>query len=1535
MCDIITTNAWMEDSNRPLQSNSKNIPNVLDIITYQENVPPANVSCYLRLSPTSSLNSSVESSNPCDSRDVAIINRNLKLYRAATARPMCCTTGATTPQPKRMMTSPEILLSTRRFPKALVVYGESLAKEPYSITEYQKSKMHYYQSASVESQNKGITNNYRNIAETCSTIATSPTQVKKKFQDWSENSKKKQKETFSCPTTRWALKKPPANDSSGSIENGVPLNIPTNLMENMNKIYESIDTDGLLKVNLTDPTVVRGITDEMILKQNAEMRPSFTAAPPTSPRGISPTFSERNSPTNNREISYAVLQNDNTLVLDASLKNGSVLNICKESSPAPSLCSISSSSSSSPLSSPVPIKLKTCTLRETPKSNKFFCEISSKGLSTFNDVHHKTESCVNTRPVQLLCTHSGRLMHTATLIKKKSSNSKSQLGEKSLNSNSNSKQRVFLRRTDYNPIQMIYDQETSNSSPKISSAVTPHLQKYFIKLCEKQERMHEEKYTQAANVSPHSDLESQSVYKTIKTVEFDMKGPQVIVEKMLIGQNQRKLQRPQTTQNTTNFKAFRAMKQRPHSGPSQILFKQKDSKLQSILPEVQEVKGKEEFVSSVFHQSGSMYSKLESTGYHHTDQPRVSSELEEVLNKSGDHTDHFKLWPEREKTLDIGDQHTDPTKHKLEEEKIQNNSSSHTALSKIRPEIEKTENISDQFLWRSEKVLNKDKITDQSNIRQGVENDLNKVDIHSDLPKLRPEIERISCRNVSHTDGIEEEEISKNDYHKNEQSREELDIRKDLDCSDDQKDLTKLRPETEGISASKDNDQINLTPNTAKVLNHQTDQTLAELNPEVKEIQNTDHVKLEVEEDTEVLNVINVNNNSISHFDHEDFLLERENILNNSTHNIDPTIPKSETEVMLNNNIPHTDSVKSKPETEVMPSSDTHNTACDSKIEVSSDDNDHSTDPIKLTSETEVMPNCNAHHIDSVESKLEIKVIPKNKIHNTVHSKPISKAEITPDCKDHSSDPTKSGSNRKEIPNYNAHHIDSAKIEPKIEVSLKAKVNKTVPGKPRSGREVTTNSDPANFRSEVALKPHQTHKVHFSNHIEEISGEVPQFTESEITTSGILNKNVGNLHSESESSNELKTIDPLRISNTNEAKITSASKVNKNHHTNKNLEMPSDKSFPIINQNKKNSHWSEKASQVTFSNNRKSNKQEISKENSVSSCNQKSDLGLTTEKLEINKENINNHTSSFSPCKREKLSLTQDQTCHLNSTSESFPGVSSPTKNHFKSKEYVGDAEVTHPKPKDSQVVENQACIGEETKDCEKYAQKSSSIKVNFIPNNFTETSKDTHLEKKDSTSKSERFLPEDGASVTQTVNSWKPFPVNRPYSSVLSYQREPISTALVPPPKLRTKKRSTSSKTSKSGKPQKRKSGMDIKPLVFTSVQQQEPQDDNDYECIKISDELRDKGVNVSWTVLRRSLYPPTGRPLHYAMEVDTKMFPESDLLSHPKSWLPKEFNALQKVVKKLRQANQYQKRQGKSETKKSKQSGSKQKKTKKKKKK
>ncbi|XP_036357464.1 uncharacterized protein LOC115209948 isoform X2 [Octopus sinensis] len=1525
MCDIIRTNAWMEDSKQPLRSNSKNIPNVLDIITYQENVPPANVSSYLRLSPTSSLNSSVGSSKSCDSRDVAIINRNLKLHRATTARPMCGTAGATTPQPKRMVTSPDILLSTRRFPKALIVYGESMDKESYSITEYQKSKMHYYQSASVESQNKGIPNNYRNIAESCTTGATSPTQVTKKFQDWSETSKKKQKETFSCPTTRWALKQPPANNSSGSIENGVPLNIPTNLMENINKIYESIDTDGLLKVNLTDSTIV---TDKMMLKQNAEMKPSFTAAPPTSPRGNTPTSSERHFPTNNRESSYAFSQNDNTLVLDASLKNGSVLNICRESSPAPSLCSISSSSSSSPLSSPVPIKLKTCTLKETPKSNKFFCELSSKGFSTFNDVHHKTESYVNTRPVQLLCTHSGRRMHTATLIGKKSSNSKSQLGEKSLKSNSNSKQQVFFRRTDYNPIQMVYDQETSDSGPKISSAVTPHLQKYFINLCEKQERMHEEKYTQAANVAPHSDLESWNVYKTIKTVEFDMKGPQVIVEKMLIGQNQRKLQRPQTTQNTANSKAFRAMKQRPQSGPSQILFKQKDSKLQSILPEVQEVKdkGKEEFGSRASHQSGSIYSKLESTGCHHTDQPRVSSELEEVLNKSGDHTDHFKLWPEREKTLDIGDQHTDPTKHKLEE-KIQNSSGSHTDVSKVKPEIEKTENISDQFMWRSEKVLNKDdKITDQSNIRQGVENDLNKIDIHSDLPKLSPEIERISCENenASHPDGIEEEEISKNDYHKNEQSRVELDIKKDLDCSDDQKDQTKLRPETEGISASKDNDQTNLKPNTEKVLNHQTDQTLVEPNPEVEEVQNTDHIKLEVEEDTEVLNVINVNNNSISHSDHEN-LFERENILNNSTHNIDPTIPKSETEVMLNNNISHTDSVKSKPETEVMPSSETHNTAYDSEIEVSSNDNDHSTDPIKLTSETEAMPNCNAHHIDSIESKLEIKVIPKTKIHNTVHSKPMSKAKVSPDCKDHSTNPIKSGSDRKETPNYNAQHIDSAKIEPKIEVSLKAKVNKTVPGKPR---EVTTNSDPANFRSEVALKPHQTHKVHFSNHIEEICGEAPEFTESEITTSGILDKNFGNLHSESEPSNELKTIDPLRISNTNEAKITSVSKVNKNHHTNKNLEMPSDKSFPIINQSKKNSHWSEKESRVTFSNNRKSNKQEISKENSVSSCNQKSDLGLTTEKLEINKENVNNNISSFSPCKKEKLSTTQDQTCHLNSTSEGLPGVSSPTENHFK--EYVGDAEVTHPKPNDSQVVENQACIGDE-----KYAQRSSSIKVNFIPNNFTETSKDTHLEKKDATSKSESFLPGDGAAVTRTENSWKPFPVNRPYSSFLRYQSEPISTALVPPPKLRSKKRSTSSKTSKSGKSHKRKSGMDIKPLVFTSVQQQEPQDNNDHECIKISDELRDKGVNVSWTVLRRSLYPPTGRPLHYAMEVDTRINPESDLLSHPKSWLPKEFNALQKVVKKLRQANQYQKKQGRSETKKSKQSGSKQKKTKKKKKK
>lgn len=754
----------------------------------------------------------------------------------------------------------------------------------------------------------------------------------------------------------------------------------------------------------------------------------------------------------------------------------------------------------------------------------------------------------------------------------------------------------------------------------------------------------------------------------------------------------------------------------------QFQFKQKDFKLQSILPEVQEVKekGKEEFGSGAFHQSDSIHCKLESTGSPHTDQPQVSSELEGVLNKSGDHSDHFKLRLKREKTLDISDQHTDSTEHKLEE-KIQNNSSSHTDLSNDRPKIERTENISDHFISRLEKVLNKDDNNiDRSNIRQGVENDLNEVDIHSDLPKLRPEMERVLCKNVSHTDEIEEEGIPKNVYDKSEQSIAELDKRKDLDCRDDQNNLTKLRPETEGISTNKDNDQTNLKANIEKVLTHQTDQTLIELNPEVEKIKNTDHVKLGVKEDTEVLNVINANNNSISQLNHKDLLLETENILNNSMHNSDPTIPKPETERILNNNIPHTDSVKFKPETEAMPSSDTQNTAYVSKIEVSPNNNDHSTDPTKLILETKATPNCNAHHVDSIESKLDIKVISKPKIHNTVPSKPISKAEVTPDCKHHATYPTKSVSNRKETPNYDAHHIDSAKIKPKIEVMLKDKVNKTVPDKPRSRRKLTANNDPANFRSEVMLKPHQTHKVHFSNHIEEISENVLQFTESEITTPGILDKNFGNLYSGRKSANELKTVDPMSIFDTNEAKLTSTIKVNKNNHPDKNLEMLSDKSFPIINQSKK-SHWSEKKSQEIFSNNRKSNKQEISKENFVNSCNQKSDLRLTTEKLEINKENVNNYISSFSPHKRGKLSMTQDP---LNTTSEGSSGVSSPTENHYKCKGYVDDAEVTHPKPKDSQVVENQVCIGDETKDCEKYAQRNLSIRENFLPNNLIETSK-------------------------------------------------------------------------------------------------------------------------------------------------------------------------------------------------------------------
>ncbi|XP_063425053.1 uncharacterized protein LOC134708455 [Mytilus trossulus] len=96
-------------------------------------------------------------------------------------------------------------------------------------------------------------------------------------------------------------------------------------------------------------------------------------------------------------------------------------------------------------------------------------------------------------------------------------------------------------------------------------------------------------------------------------------------------------------------------------------------------------------------------------------------------------------------------------------------------------------------------------------------------------------------------------------------------------------------------------------------------------------------------------------------------------------------------------------------------------------------------------------------------------------------------------------------------------------------------------------------------------------------------------------------------------------------------------------------------------------------------------------------------------------------------------------------------------------------------------------------------------------------------------------------------------------------------------------------------------------KPVYITS---KNPNDDFDteenVECQKLQAKLAANGVNIKAETLERALYPPSGRTCHYEVNATLPKNSSSNLLSHPKEWLPIEYRQLRLAERALNRANE-----------------------------
>ncbi|KAK6195196.1 hypothetical protein SNE40_000670 [Patella caerulea] len=73
---------------------------------------------------------------------------------------------------------------------------------------------------------------------------------------------------------------------------------------------------------------------------------------------------------------------------------------------------------------------------------------------------------------------------------------------------------------------------------------------------------------------------------------------------------------------------------------------------------------------------------------------------------------------------------------------------------------------------------------------------------------------------------------------------------------------------------------------------------------------------------------------------------------------------------------------------------------------------------------------------------------------------------------------------------------------------------------------------------------------------------------------------------------------------------------------------------------------------------------------------------------------------------------------------------------------------------------------------------------------------------------------------------------------------------------------------------------------------------------CQDLTDRLAQSGVNVAPETLERALYPPNGRTLYYDVPGYLPQSSSSNLLSHPKVWIPEQYKRFKEAEKQLERA-------------------------------
>ncbi|XP_050389164.1 uncharacterized protein LOC126808476 isoform X2 [Patella vulgata] len=73
---------------------------------------------------------------------------------------------------------------------------------------------------------------------------------------------------------------------------------------------------------------------------------------------------------------------------------------------------------------------------------------------------------------------------------------------------------------------------------------------------------------------------------------------------------------------------------------------------------------------------------------------------------------------------------------------------------------------------------------------------------------------------------------------------------------------------------------------------------------------------------------------------------------------------------------------------------------------------------------------------------------------------------------------------------------------------------------------------------------------------------------------------------------------------------------------------------------------------------------------------------------------------------------------------------------------------------------------------------------------------------------------------------------------------------------------------------------------------------------CQDLTDRLAQSGVNVAPETLERALYPPNGRTLYYDVPGYLPQSSSTNLLSHPKVWIPEQYKRFKEAEKQLERA-------------------------------